>query len=202
MFRSIFGLALLAIPFAANAANLVVNGDFEANTVVSSTWDNYYVGSTGLTGWDVVGASGDNVSLTAAGYLGQPTQQLDVSGDTDHAGSGIEQVLSTVAGQSYTLTFDAYTGGTQYTGLYLAQIDGATVLSGITGDESSFTGGIVSYSYSFVASGATTKVGFINIDPYVSQVDNVSVEAVPEPMTMAVLGLGAAAMLRRRNRKA
>jgi len=31
-------------------------------------------------------------------------------------------------------------------------------------------------------------------------IDDVSVEAVPEPATMAVLGLGAAAMLRRRKR--
>jgi hypothetical protein len=61
---------------------------------------------------------------------------------------------------------------------------------------------MASYSYSFVAAGSTTSLSFININPYVSQVDNVSVQAVPEPMTMAVLGLGAAAMLRRRNRKA
>lgn len=202
MKRTLVGLALFSIPFAANAANLIVNGDFEANTVVSSTWDNYSVGSTGLTGWDVIGTAGDNVSLTAAGYLGQPTQQLDVSGDTDHAGSGIKQSFATTAGQAYTLTFDAYTGGTQYTGLYLAQIDGSTVLSNIEGNEGSFNGGMASYSYSFVAAGSTTSLSFININPYVSQVDNVSVQAVPEPMTMAVLGLGAAGLLRRRNRKA
>ncbi len=202
MKRNLVCLALFSVPFAANASNLIVNGDFEANTVVSSTWDNYSVGSSSLSGWNVIGNSGDNVSLTAAGYLGQATQQLDVSGDTDHAGSGISQSFATIAGKSYSLKFDAYTGGTQYTGLYLAQINGSTVLSNITGDESSFNGGLASYSYDFVATGAITSLSFVNINPYVSQVDNVSVQAVPEPMTMAVLGLGAAGLLRRRNRKA
>lgn len=70
--RIAFAFSALVLPFAAQAS-LVINGTFEANAV-SGSYSNYSVGSTGLTGWSVVGASGRNVSLTKNGYLGQSTQ--------------------------------------------------------------------------------------------------------------------------------
>ncbi|MFZ4507759.1 MAG: PEP-CTERM sorting domain-containing protein [Fimbriimonas sp.] len=56
------------------------------------------------------------------------------------------------------------------------------------------------YSYTFTATGPTT-IKFLTGDsegPVANDIDNISVEAVPEPTTMTALALGALAMVKRR----
>lgn len=62
-------------------------------------------------------------------------------------------------------------------------------------------GGAQTYSFDYVAqSSDVIFISFNSKDGSAGSIDNVSVEAVPEPVSMLVLGTGALALLRRRRR--
>lgn len=165
----------------SNASALIVNGDFEADSYAFP-----YQIINSLTGWNILG-TGD-VAGIANGYLSSVSQQIDVSGGADVAGSGISQTIATTASQVYTLSFDFYVAS-GYSGA-MEVFQGATSLGSVNA-----TG---SYSYNFTGTGSDT-LSFVNLGRgNVAHVDNVAVEAVPEPATLAALGLGLAATRRRR----
>lgn len=191
MKKFLVGLLVLA-PFAAHA-NLITNGGFESGAL-----GNYSVGSTLLPGWTVIGTEGQNVTLQGNGYLGQSTNQLDLSGTSDSMGGGVAQTIATVAGQTYNVSFDVYTGGLTYNGGVDFKINGSLFGANLKGDEAGNT--TKNYSFSFTAT-STTTVSFQDVtNGLVSHLDNVSVTAapVPEPASMAILGMGALALIRRR----
>lgn len=78
---------------------------------------------------------------------------------------------------------------------YEYRLDGALVYTDLTGSEAGFEGlqTVFLEAYSF---GDATHAG----QSYSAYWDNVSAQPVPEPATMAALGLGALAMLRRRRK--
>jgi Mn2+/Fe2+ NRAMP family transporter len=57
-------LGILVLVFAVSAAraNSVVNGSFETPTVPTGSFTNFITGSTGITGWTVVGPEASIVS--------------------------------------------------------------------------------------------------------------------------------------------
>ncbi len=201
-------LAVLAV--GAQAVNLVQNGGFEQVQIASNTWQ--AVNGTTNTGllpfWTYFGGANNNVALTGANYLQQTSQQVDVSGGSDIVPSGIYQSIATVANQNYVLSFQVYTGGgLGHSGgvnmhAYAGALNGPVLATGSNLQGWNFTGnaGLRTYTYSFTATSNVTTIAFSMFSRPVSHVDNVSLQAVPEPFTMG-LGLAAAGVFVRRRLK-
>jgi hypothetical protein len=90
-----------------------------------------------------------------------------------------------VASGAYSVKFDVYT---PFNGTVSFKLNNNLVATGLT------TG---TYSYTFTGTGAD-NIDFISDYGNTTHLDNVSVQAVPEPITMFTLGAGALALVRRR----
>ena len=183
-----------AVVAPAAWANLVENGDF------SNGFFTYSVGGQGLPGWKVLGnATDDNVAIfTPDPPRGFATNHMDLSGFSDKAGVGIEQGVSTTAGQSYRLYFDYWTGDYDVPAVLEAFLDGVSIGTFSTGPNSITPS---SYINDFVAAGDTTTLKFLTTDDgAIVDIDNVKIESVPEPITMISLGIGLLAVARRRQK--
>lgn len=186
-------------------AFLVVNGDFESDSYPASGHVTLTPSST-LTGWTIL--SRGNVAGIGLGYAGggmqaAPSQEIDLSGVFDKPGTlngpGISQKIATFAGGVYAVSFDVYTFSTNNSlrGGVDFYWNGGLVQANIQDVGNTRT----RYTFSnLVATGSATEIMFVSTNGKVSHIDNV--EAVPEPATMALLGLAAAAVARRRARKA
>lgn len=210
--NKINALALTAVLLAgANQAsastNLVVNGGFEAQTVQNGQgFDTFNAGTQGLTGWTIGLLPSASVDLVSNSYWNAASgnNSLDLNGLRK---ANISQVLSTVVGQLYTLSFDL--AGNFHEG---APIKGLSVNIGSPGvynfdttGRSETNMGWTHYSVLFVAEKAQTTLSFSSLvsgraGPVL---DNISVTAVPEPETYALMlaGLGLMATVARRRKQ-
>ncbi len=190
-------------------ANLISNGSFETPVVPTANFSNFNIGSTAITGWTVVGPQVSIVSGSfSQGGLSFPAengnQWLDLTGDGANAVEGVEQVLATTIGQTYTVSFwvgnVVNVGGIFGTTSTVAvQINGTTI---DTATNSMGTGLSTQvweqFTTSFVASSSSTILGFLNEDPSSDNsngLDNIVVtagasSATPEPSSLLLLGTG------------
>ena len=170
----------------SGGGNLVTNGSFETGD---------------FTGWDQVGDTSFTF-VTDVVVAGGPTDGTfhAAFGPVDPSGGFIIQTLATIPGQTCIFSFDlANLGGTP--NAFGAIWDDVFVL--VTGDLPGFDYG--SFSGEFVASGASTVIGFgFYHDPSFFLIDNISVAVIPEPGTWAMLiaGFGLVGFAARRRRTA
>ena len=182
------------------------NGSFESGVNPGSSFVTLLNGSTGITGWVVGGDSIDYIG----GYW-QPedgARSIDLSGN---ANGSIAQTFDTVAGQSYLVNF--FLAGNPDGGpaakLAITSADGsqtaANIFTVVPGVNTRTDMGWLPYVYRFTANTNSTTLSFASATDtaFGPALDNVSVGAVPEPASWALMivgfgGIGAAMRRQRR----
>jgi hypothetical protein len=204
-------------------SNLITNPSFETPVVATGSFENFATGSTGITDWTVTGPADTAVSIVSTTFAQDGVtfeaengnQWVDLTGDNSNSTEGIMQSVATTPGTNYVLTF--YVGNTTGGGIFgttstdALYINGAQVNTYENSNTDSTGLNWEQFTYGFTASGASTTIGFVNLDPSndnsngLDMVDlEVGAPAVPEPAYIWLVGaaLVVMAFLMRRKRLA
>ena len=165
--------ALLSLTAAQTRAGLIANGSFESPTVPAGGFSNFAGGSTGITGWTVVG---DGVSIVSGTFAQNGVtfqaqdgkQWLDLTGDgVNSKTDGVSQDVATTIGQSYQLSF--YVGSTTDNSTFFPStvdlsIGGATRVSFTNPTAPTNMLNWELFNVQFTATTASTNITFFNGD--------------------------------------
>ncbi len=198
MFRALhillLTLFLLAPAAEATIVDLVVNGEFETPVVANGRWDHF----ANVPGW----SSGESeIELWAQGFYGSPTQGSDGNPTGQHLELNwrslnsvsqtfvVPALLNTLA----YFSFDAWQRSTSI-GSYsvVGSLSGTLASSAINMNSSAWTANTSSFN---VMPGETITLTFTALtgnsarSPHIDGV-SFSVDAVPEPASYALVGIG------------
>jgi hypothetical protein len=212
-------LAAVAVLSAGGAfgANLLSNGSFESPVVPVGGFANFATGQN-IDGWTVVGpqtsiVSGSFVQNGISFDAEDGAQWMDLTGDGSNRSEGVQQSVATVPGQTYQLSF--WVGNVYNPGGIFGTTSSVDLL--VNGKAmGAFTNSCTScatrqswdqFTTSFVATGTTTMVTFLNGDGPADNsngLDNIVLAgrsaAAPEPGTLGLLVVALAALLWQRRR--
>lgn len=196
-------LAVLASTGWAAGPNLITNGGFEDSSF-NGGFTTFAAGSTALNGWTIGQDSVDLINKYWAPSSG--SYSLDLSGNYDGT---ISQSFATVVGQKYVVSFDMAANPDdssdpeKFMQVGLSQ---QPVYSFSSVGYNHANMGWTTKSFSFVATASNSTLHFASLQDSAGGValDNISVTAVPEPETYAMLlaGLGLMGAVARRRRQA
>jgi hypothetical protein len=184
-------LGLLAITQSPALANLVSNGDFETGTFSNWTANGAVAVLTGSDYQPCCGTTGSPAELSNH-FASFGAGNVAINGTT------IAQTFSTVAGQTYSYSFNYGALGAGSEQLQFEVITGVSTqtLTAVANDNLHTV--FQTATGSFVASSSTTNISFGDLGTLADTsgtnvdfiIDNVSVAAVPEPSTWAMMILG------------
>jgi PEP-CTERM motif len=179
--------ALLAVTAGAHAQNIVVDGGFESQTQAAGSWNVY----SSLPGWNTVAGAGVEVRNQVAGNAFEGSNYIELD---SYNNSAIAQTLATTAGGAYIVSFEySARGGVSLASNPVQVFWNGTLLDTVSLDGSNQNGNVWhQYSYAvqalgkdvlkFAASGTSDGLG--------GSLDAVTVSAVPEPSTYALMAAG------------
>ena len=211
--KSALAAAMSLASLSSFAANLVVDGSFEDQFQAAGSWAIY----SNINGWAAVSPGQIEVRNNVAGTAQDGSNFVELDANFN---SAMQQVIGTVAGQTYTLSFwyssrpvsnynTAFPGNTvpaDSNGLTFNIGTGATSVYVAT-ENDLLDNDWKHYTTTFTATGATTLT-FTAVgtnDSYGTSLDNVVLTAVPEPGEGALIIaglLGIAGLARRRSHAA
>ena len=197
---SLAAVALVALAPLANASAFT-NGSFESSSFRGG-FTTLGTGSSGLTGWTIDDGSVDLINTYWQAAAGNYSLDLSGSGPAK-----ISQTFDTVSGQSYVVSFSLAGNPDDSDKIKILTAGIVSPVASTTynfnaAGKSATNMGWASQSFSFVASGTSSTLFFSsgNNSAWGPALDNVTVTAVPEPETFAMLlaGLGLIGFVKRR----
>jgi choice-of-anchor C domain-containing protein len=194
-------------------------GSFELPGHAASLFATYQAGSTAITGWTVNTVNVDWVKNTVWN-ASQGSYSIDMNGTnlpngTPSSPGGLHTVIPTTTGSVYRVTFDIagfVSAGNAINPKTMSVTAGGVTLPFSLTTTNIYPGALTlplvlnwqSRTFDFTATGPSSVVSFLstvtNGDGSAMILDNVVIEAVPEPSALALLGFGALGLVLRRRR--